>query len=127
AFAFATVVVLSGCARHPIPAAAPTPSSPTAEQLAAQRQAAANTRLRNDWADLGRYAKANAALPPPAANEQRVVFLGNSITDGWAKFFPVMFAGKPYIGRGISGQTTPQMLVRFRQDVVALKPAAVVI
>jgi len=53
--------------------------------------------------------------------------MGNSITDSWAKFFPQMFPGKPYIGRGISGQTTPQMLVRFRQDVIALKPAVVVI
>src|SRR5438105_3473850 len=53
--------------------------------------------------------------------------MGNSITDGWARFFPVMFPGKPYVGRGISGQTTPQMLVRFRQDVVALQPAVVVI
>ena len=53
--------------------------------------------------------------------------MGNSITDSWAKFFPQMFPGKPYFGRGISGQTTPQMLVRFRQDVIALKPAVVVI
>ena len=53
--------------------------------------------------------------------------MGNSITDGWARWFPAMFPGRPYIGRGISGQTTPQMLVRFRQDVVALHPAAVVI
>jgi lysophospholipase L1-like esterase len=53
--------------------------------------------------------------------------MGNSITEGWARYFPSMFPGKPYIGRGISGQTTPQMLVRFRQDVVALKPAVVVI
>ncbi|HEV8496571.1 MAG TPA: SGNH/GDSL hydrolase family protein, partial [Gemmatimonadaceae bacterium] len=63
----------------------------------------------------------------PAAGEKRVVFMGNSITDGWARFFPQMFPGKPYIGRGISAQTTPQMLVRFRQDVIALKPAVVVI
>jgi lysophospholipase L1-like esterase len=55
------------------------------------------------------------------------VFYGNSITEGWAQFFPAMFPGKPYIGRGISGQTTPQMLVRFRQDVVALKPKVVVV
>jgi lysophospholipase L1-like esterase len=53
--------------------------------------------------------------------------MGNSITDSWARFFAQMFPGKPYIGRGISGQTTPQMVVRFRQDVVALKPAVVVI
>ena len=84
-------------------------------------------RLRNDWAFLARYREANAALPAPRADETRVVFYGNSITEGWAKHFPAMFPGKPYIGRGISGQTTPQMLVRFRQDVVALKPAVVVI
>ena len=80
-----------------------------------------------DWASLGRYREGNAALGAPAANERRVVFYGNSITDAWAKYFPAMFPGKPYVGRGISGQTTPQMLVRFRQDVVALQPAAVVI
>jgi lysophospholipase L1-like esterase len=78
-----------------------------------------------DWANLGRYRAANAALQPPAAGEARVVFMGDSITDSWARqtFFP----GKPYVGRGISGQTTPQMLVRFRQDVVALQPRVVVI
>jgi len=80
-----------------------------------------------DWASLRRYRQANDSLPPPAAGERRVVFMGNSITDVWARFFPQMFPGKPYIGRGISGQTTPQMLVRFRQDVIALKPAVVVI
>src|SRR3990170_8803497 len=53
--------------------------------------------------------------------------MGNSITESWAPLFPVLFPGKPYVGRGISGQTTPQMLVRFRQDVVALKPRVVVI
>src|SRR5207253_11152957 len=63
----------------------------------------------------------------PRAGEKRVVFYGNSITEVWAPLFPTMFPGKPYVGRGISGQTTPQMLVRFRQDVVALKPAVVVI
>ena len=78
-----------------------------------------------DWANLGRYRTQNAELAPPAAGERRVVFMGDSITDSWARqnFFP----GKPYVGRGISGQTTPQMLVRFRQDVIALKPAVVVI
>lgn len=80
-----------------------------------------------DWASLGRYRNANAALGAPAAGERRVVFYGNSITDAWARHFAAMFPGKPYVGRGISGQTTPQMLVRFRQDVVALKPAVVVI
>ena len=102
-----------------------TPLTP--EQAAAQRQQAADNRLRNDWASLQRYRTANAELPAPTAREARVVFMGNSITDGWAKHFPVMFPGKPYVGRGISGQTTPQMLVRFRQDVVALHPSVVVI
>ena len=80
-----------------------------------------------EFAGLARYRAANAALPAPAAGEQRVVFFGNSITEGWAQYFPTMFPGHPYVGRGISGQTTAQMLLRFRQDVVALAPAAVVI
>jgi lysophospholipase L1-like esterase len=80
-----------------------------------------------DWANLHRYAQENAALAPPAPNENRVVFMGNSITEAWAQSFAMQFPGKPYVGRGISGQTTPQMLVRFRQDVVALKPRVVVI
>ena len=84
-------------------------------------------RLRNDWAFLQRYRQANAELPRPKPGEARVVFYGNSITEGWAQYFGAMFPGKPYLGRGISGQTTPQMLVRFRQDVVALAPRVVVI
>jgi lysophospholipase L1-like esterase len=80
-----------------------------------------------DWPDLAKYRDANTRLPSPAAKENRVVFYGNSITEVWAQHFPAMFPGKPYIGRGISGQTTPQMLIRFRQDVVALKPKVVVI
>ncbi len=81
----------------------------------------------DDWPSLARYRDADAALPPPARNEKRVVFMGDSITEGWSSFFNIEFPGKPYINRGISGQTTPQMLVRFRQDVIALRPAAVVI
>jgi lysophospholipase L1-like esterase len=99
---------------------------PTPAQIA-ERQRAADSALRNDWANLHRYREANAQLAAPAAGEQRVVFMGNSITEGWARFFADEFPGKPYVGRGISGQTTPQMVVRFRQDVVALKPAVVVI
>jgi lysophospholipase L1-like esterase len=82
-----------------------------------------------DWPDLARYQAENVALAPAAPGVQRVVFFGDSITDGWGRsvspgdFFP----GKPYVNRGISGQTTPQMLVRFQQDVVHLHPAAVVI
>jgi lysophospholipase L1-like esterase len=84
-------------------------------------------KWRTDWADLARYRAANTELGAPKPGEQRVIFMGNSITDAWAKYFPAMFPGKPYVGRGISGQTTPQMLVRFRQDVIDLKPAVVVI
>lgn len=80
-----------------------------------------------EFANLARYRAANAELATPKSGEQRVVFFGNSITEGWAKHFATMFPGRPYVGRGISGQTTAQMVLRFRQDVVALKPAAVVI
>ena len=82
-----------------------------------------------DWPQLGRYRADNAALAPAREGAQRVVFYGDSITDSWGRsadtgeFFP----GKPYVNRGISGQTTPQMVVRFRQDVIDLHPAAVVI
>jgi lysophospholipase L1-like esterase len=82
-------------------------------------------QLRTDWANLAKYRDDNAKLSPPAKNENRVVFMGNSITEGW--HLATMFPGKPYVNRGISGQTTPQMLVRFRPDVVALKPKVVVI
>ncbi len=91
------------------------------------RQRAADSAFRNDYANFARYRAANAQLGAPATGERRVVFMGNSITEGWVRFFPTMFPGKPYIGRGIGGQTTPQMLVRFHADVVALKPAVVVI
>ena len=77
-----------------------------------------------DWPNLQRYRDANTALAP---QENRVVFMGNSITEGWAKYFADEFPGKPYVNRGIGGQTTPQMLLRFRQDVIALKPKVVVI
>ncbi len=81
--------------------------------------------LTDDYGALSRYRAANAELQPPAPNESRVVFFGDSITEGCnlAEHFP----GKPYINRGISAQTTPQMLLRFRQDVIALRPRAVVI
>ncbi len=79
----------------------------------------------NDWPNLARFAEANAALTPPGPNEKRVVFMGDSITQGWK--LDQAFPGKPYINRGISGQATPQMLIRFRPDVVDLKPAVVVI
>jgi lysophospholipase L1-like esterase len=94
---------------------------------AAERLACAEFVL-SDWPRLGRFAAANAVLASPGPGEKRVVFFGDSITDNWSKrgyggFFP----GKPYLNRGIGGQTTAQMLVRFRADVIALKPKAVVI
>jgi lysophospholipase L1-like esterase len=104
-----------------------TPAPPIKADSLTDYQRSVEVRQRNDWANLARYRDANAALGAPAPGETRVVFMGNSITDAWAKSFPTMFPGKPYVGRGISGQTTPQMLVRFRQDVIALRPKVVVI
>lgn len=80
-----------------------------------------------DWPDLNRFKDENAKLGLPLPDENRVVFMGNSITIGWGRICPDFFLGRPYINRGISGQTTPQMLVRFRADVIDLKPAVVVI
>ena len=94
---------------------------------AAQTAHTAPDPLRTDWANLARFRDANDKLPPPVKNESRVVFKGNKITENWQQYIATMFSGKPYINRGISGQTTPQMLVRFRQDVVALHPGGVVI
>lgn len=80
-----------------------------------------------DWANLGRYKSANMKLKPPAKGEQRVVFMGNSITENWPNADSFFQKHTNYINRGISGQTTPQMLLRFRQDVIQLNPSAVVI
>jgi len=80
-----------------------------------------------DWQNLGRFRTENAELGMPAKGEERVVFIGNSITQGWITASPEFFNKRPYINRGISGQTTPQMLLRFRQDVIALQPKVVVI
>lgn len=106
------------------------PALACAELPAVERRAAqAEARLK-DWPNLARYRAADAQLAPPAKDEPRVVFMGDSITDFWSSrpntsggFFP----GKPYVNRGISGQTTPQMLLRFRPDVIALQPKVVVI
>ncbi|MGO9983625.1 MAG: GDSL-type esterase/lipase family protein [Rhodomicrobium sp.] len=81
--------------------------------------------LLDDFAELHRYRAANASLKSPAPDEERIVFFGDSITEGWE--LEARFSGKPYINRGISSQTTPQMLIRFRQDVIALQPRAAVI
>ena len=80
-----------------------------------------------DWPNFNRYRQDNYQVGMPSEDENRIVFMGNSITEGWSVTYPEFFDNKPYINRGISGQTTPQMLVRFRPDVIDLKPKAVVI
>jgi lysophospholipase L1-like esterase len=98
--------------------------------LALAAAAAAQNPGRGSLSDVGnikRYAAEDAAVTAPAAGENRVVFFGDSITDFWGRRYGKFFPGKPYINRGISGQVTPQMLLRFRQDVIALQPQAVVI
>ena len=80
-----------------------------------------------DWPNLVRYREEDATLGEPKAGEKRVVFMGDSLTDAWGRRQGSFFPGKPYVNRGISGQTTPQMVLRFQQDVVRLHPAAVVI
>jgi lysophospholipase L1-like esterase len=114
------------------PAQTTTPAQTTAQQSAEcaeleLRLDRAENRLR-DWPALERYKNENLRLTPAESNDHRVVFMGDSITDSWDNpnnggFFP----GKPYVNRGISGQTTPQMLIRFRRDVIELKPKVVVI
>lgn len=80
-----------------------------------------------DWPNLNKYQNENANLKPIAPGQKRIVFMGDSITEFWSLTDSEYFAGKPYVNRGISGQTTPQMLIRFRADVIALKPAVVVV
>lgn len=82
---------------------------------------------KNNFANLARYAKENSALPKPRKKEKRVIFMGNSITEGWVRTHPDFFKANGYIGRGISGQTSYQFLLRFREDVIKLSPALVVI
>jgi lysophospholipase L1-like esterase len=99
----------------------PSSGSPGLDEYRASRLAI----YTDDFGELKRYRDADASLAPPRANENRVVFLGDSITDYWK--LTDSFPGKPYINRGIDGQTTPQMLVRFRQDVIDLHPAVLVV
>jgi lysophospholipase L1-like esterase len=86
-----------------------------------------DNNLKTDWPNLKKYAEADRNLPAQADRENRIVFMGNSITELWAQLDSSFFANSLYINRGISGQTSPQMLLRFRQDVINLKPAIVVI
>lgn len=86
-----------------------------------------NSSYAQDWANLSRYQKDNAKLEMPNPSQPRIVFMGNSITEGWLNIHPDFFSNNSYVNRGISGQTTPQMLLRFRQDAINLMPFAVVI
>jgi lysophospholipase L1-like esterase len=107
-------------AQHSAPSI-PSTGAPGLDEYRASRIAI----YSDDFGELKRYREADATLAPPAPKENRVVFLGDSITDYWklADYFP----GKPYLNRGIDGQTTPQMLVRFRQDVIDLHPKVLVV
>jgi len=122
---FSLILSLTAClfAQQSAPAQPPIPSTGFAglDQYRARRIAV----FLDDFGQLDRYRDANAALKAPAPGENRVVFFGDSITDIWHlnEYFP----GKPYINRGIGGQTTSQMLIRFRQDVIDLHPKAVLI
>ena len=130
--AFLVVPLLTAVlsAQQPVPPAAGAPPAPTGPEMAAALKSllANDARLR-DWAQLGRYRDQNRTLGQPAAGEPRVVFMGDSITDAWPqeRFGDFFTKNKSYVGRGISGQTTPQMLIRFRPDVIDLQPKAVVI
>jgi len=125
-FALAGALLAAGLPAQ-APAGVPGAQGPVAAPVSAW-QMEFNARLLTDFAWLARFKEADLALAPPAKGEDRVVFMGDSITEGWHFDAPDgAFAGKPYINRGIGGQTTPQMLVRFRQDVIDLKPKVVVI
>jgi lysophospholipase L1-like esterase len=125
---FTSCIILLTCLAVSVSAQTPAPSaSPNACAELKTRAERAEARLQ-DWPALARYREANASVAAPAKDEPRTVFMGDSITDLWDDpKFGGFFPGKPYIDRGISGQTTPQMLLRFRPDVIALKPKVVVI
>lgn len=118
--AFATLIAVAAVAQQSAPPSIPTTGFPGLDEYRASRIA----MFTDDYGQLARYRADNAALKSPKG-ENRVVFFGDSITDSWHldEYFP----GKPYINRGIGGQTTPQMLVRFRQDVINLQPKVVII
>lgn len=128
-------VSLAAQQQAPPPAAAqgqapPAMPTPTGPEMAAALNALVRNDLRlKDWPQLARYREANRLLGPPAAGENRVVFMGDSITDAWPqpRFGDFFTINKAYVGRGISAQTTPQMLIRFKPDVIDLKPKVVVI
>ncbi len=130
-----TALIASLISAFTLGAQQPETKTPTAPEKPAQGappmsawEKAHEEQLRTDWPWLARYKEADLKLAAPVPGENRVVFMGDSITEGWHFEGPDgSFPGKPYINRGISGQTSPQMLVRFRQDVIDLQPKVVVI
>ena len=130
ALLIAPLLIASLSGQQPAPPASSAPPLPTGPEIAlAIKSLLANDARLRDWAQLGRYREQNRTLGKPAAGEGRVVFMGDSITDAWPqeRFGDFFAKHKSYVGRGISGQTTPQMLIRFRPDVIDLNPRAVVI
>src|SRR5262249_26791555 len=125
----ACAVALICLGRATVMAQSASQSAPDCSELPALRQRLTGAEARlADWSQLSRYRDANTKVAQPVKEESRVVFMGDSITDGWGRSDPAQFfPGKPYVNRGISGQTTPQMLIRFRPDVIALSPKVVVI
>jgi lysophospholipase L1-like esterase len=119
------LLTFSAFAQQPNQPGPPVQVKPTGEERLQQWRASRTPMLMDDFGELSRYRDANAALQLAPPGENRVVFFGDSITDLWklGEYFP----GQPYVNRGISGQTTPQMLMRFRQDVIDLHPKVVVI
>ena len=122
---FAIVLALPALAQQPAPSVPSTGIPSTGSAGLDEYRASRISIYTDDFGQLARYREVNAALAPPAAGENRVVFIGDSITDYWK--LPDYFPSKPYINRGIDGQTTPEMLVRFRQDVIALHPKVLVV
>ena len=125
--------ILAGCLLLAGWSLARSPQAPRTLQECATTIAALEERVEtqrkmiHDWAGLIRYGSDNSELPKLKSGEDRVVFLGDEITERWSQSAAGFFPGKPYINRGIAGQTTPQMLVRFRQDVIRLRPKVVVV
>jgi lysophospholipase L1-like esterase len=120
------LVLLSARASRAQVAAEPLPLAKQVANL--EERLARDEKVLEDWPNLARYRDSNAAFAALPSDDSRIVFMGDSITDIWAQpQLGIFFPGKPYVGRGIGGQTTPQMLIRFRPDVIALRPRMVVI
>jgi len=126
-FTFPQAATLPAQTASPAPEAKTPCVTPKPPEVSAW-QKARDAQMKDDFPWLAKFKEADLKLGPPAAGEDRVVFMGDSITEFWKIEGPEgLFPGKPYINRGISGQTTPQMVLRFHQDVIALKPKVVVI